>query len=196
MPANEKDIKSEFCASSREEWRSWLKKNHAKAAEVWLVYYKKHTGKRSINYTDSVEEALCFGWIDGMKKRIDEEQYAHRFTPRRTKSKWSPLNIKLAKKLIEEGKMTPAGLVSFDQRIEYDEDILKTRNAKEIHLTPEMEEALKANKKAWEYFNDLAPGHRKQYIGWLISAKRPETRERRLDEAIKLLAGNKKLPMK
>ena len=92
--------------------------------------------------------------------------------------------------------MTPAGLVSFDQRIEYDEDILKTRNAKEIHLTPEMEEALKANKKAWEYFNDLAPGHRKQYIGWLISAKRPETRERRLDEAIKLLAGNKKLPMK
>ncbi len=92
--------------------------------------------------------------------------------------------------------MTPVGLASFNQKLDYDEDNLKARNAKEIPLTPEIEEALKANKKAWEHFNNLAPSHKKQYVGWLISAKRPETRERRLEEAIKLLAGNKKLGMK
>ncbi len=196
MPTNEKNMKPELYASSREEWRSWLKKNHAKAEEVWLVYYKKHTGKSSINYTDSVEEALCFGWIDGIKKRIDEEKYAHRFTPRKAKSKWSPLNIRLAKKMIVEGKMTQMGLASFNQKMNYDEDILNAKNAKEIPLTQEIEEALKANKKAWEHFNNLAPSHKKQYVGWLISAKRSEIRERRLEEAIKLLAGNKKLGMK
>ena len=196
MPKNEKDMKPELHASSREEWRSWLKKHHAKAKEVWLVYYKKHTGKSSINYTDSVEEALCFGWIDGIKKRIDEEKYAHRFTPRKRKSKWSPLNIMLAKKMIKEGQMTQMGLASFNQKIRYDDDILKARTAKEIILTPEIEEALKENKKTWEYFNNLAPSHKKQYVAWLISAKRPETRERRLEEAIKLLAKNRKLGMK
>ncbi len=189
-------MKPECCASSREEWRAWLKKNHTKAVQVWLVYYKKHTGKSSIDYTDSVEEALCFGWIDGIKKKIDEEKYAHRFTPRKAKSKWSPLNIRRAKKMIEEGKMTQMGLASFNQRISYDEDFLKARNAKEISLTPEIEKALEANKKAWEHFNNLTPTHKKQYVGWLISAKRPETRERRLEEAIKLLTENKKLGMK
>ena len=196
MHTNEKNMKPKLYASSREEWRSWLKKNHAKAEEVWLVYYKKHTGKSSINYTDSVEEALCFGWIDGIKKRIDEEKYTHRFTPRKAKSKWSPLNIRLAKKMIKEGKMTQKGLASFNKKMNYDEDILNARNAKEILFTPEIEEALKANKKAWEHFNNLAPSYKKQYVGWLISAKRPETRERRLEEAIKLLSGNKKLGMK
>ncbi len=196
MPTNEKNMKPELYASSREEWRSWLKKNHAKAEEVWLVYYKKHTGKPSINYSDSVEEALCFGWIDGIKKRIDDEKYTHRFTPRKAKSKWSPTNIRRAEKMIEEGKMTQMGFASFNQRIDYDEDILKTGSAKENSLTPEMEKALKANKKAWKHFNNLAPGHKKQYVGWLMSAKRPETRKRRLKEAIRLLAGNRKLGMK
>ena len=93
-------MKSELYISDRNEWRSWLIENHAKENEVWLVYYKKHTGKSTIIYADSVEEALCFGWIDGIKKSIDDEKYAYRFTPRKTGSKWSPLNIKLAKKLI------------------------------------------------------------------------------------------------
>lgn len=91
-------MKSKLCFASREEWRSWLKENHAKAGEVWLVYYKKHRGKPSINYPESVEEALCFGWIDGLKRSIDEQKYAHRFTPRKPGSKWSPLNVRLAKK--------------------------------------------------------------------------------------------------
>ncbi len=173
-----------------------MKSNHVKAKEIWLVYYKKHTGKPSIDYTDSVEEALCFGWIDGLKRRLDEERYVHRFTPRKPGSRWSSLNIRLARKMIEEGKMTQAGLLAFNQRVSYDERILKARDTNEIHLTPEIEQTLKANKKAWENFNSLAPSYKKQYVGWLISAKKQETRQRRLEEAIKLLAENKKLGMK
>lgn len=182
--------------SDRKEWRNWLAGNHASADEVWLVYYKKHTGKASVSYMDSVREALCFGWIDGIKKSIDNETYMHRFTPRRPVSKWSPQNIKLAKELIENGEMTEAGLTAFNQRTEYDPGFLQTVGAKDIPLAPEIEKSLKANQKAWDNFSQLAPGYRKQYVGWLQSAKRPETREKRLREAIELLARNKKLGMK
>ena len=96
-------------AANREEWRCWLKANHAEVEEAWLVYYKKHTGKPTVSYPDSVEEALCFGWIDGLKKRIDDETYAHRFTPRRPGSKWSPLNIKLAKTFVMTIRNSPIG---------------------------------------------------------------------------------------
>jgi uncharacterized protein YdeI (YjbR/CyaY-like superfamily) len=188
--------KSELSVSNRKEWRSWLKKNHAKTKVIWLVYFKKNTGIPSINYPDSVEEALCFGWIDGLKKSIDEQKYAYRFTPRKSGSKWSPRNIKLAEKMIEDGKMTQAGLVVFNQRLTYDEKFLRARDANEIPLTSEIEEALRAHKKAWNNFINLAPGYKKQYIGWLRSAKKQETLERRIKEAIKLLAENKKLGMK
>lgn len=127
-------MKQELCVSSREEWRSWLKKDQARTEEVWLVYYKKHTGTLSISYMDSVEEALCFGWIDGIKKRIDEEKYTHRFTPRKSKSKWSEINVRLAKKMIDEGKMTPLGFTVFEQRLDYGDDILEARRAKELPL--------------------------------------------------------------
>ncbi len=170
--------------------------NHASENEVWLVYYKKHTGKPTVTYMESVKEALCFGWIDGIKKSIDDETYTHRFTPRRPGSKWSPLNIKLAKELIESGEMTKSGLKAFNQRLEYDAQFLKAVKATDIELAPEIEKSLKANQKAWDNFNQLAPGYRKQYVGWLQSAKRPETREKRLKEAIELLARNKKLGMK
>lgn len=196
MSAGQRNLESEYYASNRQEWRSWLVKNHAKTNEIWLVYFKKSTGKPSIKYTDSVEEALCFGWIDGLKRSIDEQRYAYRFTPRKSASKWSPLNIKLAKKMIEKGKMTQAGLMVFNQRRTYDEEILKARDAQEIPLTPEIEAALRANKKAWDNFNRLAPSYKKQYAGWLGSAKKQETRDRRIEEAIVLLAANKKLGMK
>jgi uncharacterized protein YdeI (YjbR/CyaY-like superfamily) len=193
MPLSEKEMRTELCVSSREEWRSWLQKNHDKADVVWLVYYKKHTGKPSINYADSVEEALCFGWIDSIKKSIDEERYAYKFTPRRSKSKWSPLNIKRAKKLIDEEKMTRAGLQLFNQRVDYADEFIKAKSSKELSLPAEMESALKSNEKAWKNFTNLAPGYRKQYIGWLITAKKPETKERRLKKAIEFLKENKKL---
>ena len=183
-------------ASDRDEWRSWLKIHHAEKGEVWLVYYKKHIGKASITYRESVEEALCFGWIDGIKKGIDSERYAHRFSPRRAKSKWSRLNISLAQELISRGKMARAGLAAFERRQIYEEAFLKTCGEEEIFLPPEIEKDLKENHMAWENFNKLAPGYRKLYTGWLCSAKKPETRQKRLKEAIRLLAQNKKLGMK
>ena len=183
-------------ASDRNEWRSWLEENHAKVQEIWLVYYKKSTGKPTVTYTDSVEEALCFGWIDGLKKSIDSERYAYRFTPRKAGSKWSPLNIRLAKKMIEKREMTEAGFAAFDQRVNYDEEILKARSSKAIPLTPEIEKGLQANKKAWKNFKNLAPSYRKQYVAWLRSAKKAETREKRLKEVIERLKKNEKLGMK
>lgn len=180
----------------RKAWRAWLAENHAREKEVWLVYYKKHTGKVSVSYMDSVKEALCFGWIDGMKKRIDDERYAHRFTPRKAISKWSPQNTRLAEELTASGEMTEAGLAAFNQGVPYEPELQMALKAKEIPMTVETEMGLKANPKAWSNFNLLAAGYRKQYVGWLQSAKRPETRKKRLKEAIELLEKNQKLGMK
>ncbi|MEE9373336.1 MAG: YdeI/OmpD-associated family protein [Saprospiraceae bacterium] len=185
-----------FQAKNREEWRDWLKKNHFNEKEIWLVYYKKHTGKQTVTYMDSVEEALCFGWIDGIKKSIDNEKYVHKFTLRKVKSKWSPLNIRLAKKLIKERKMTNFGLSFFEKRIEYDKAFLESRASDKIVLPPELEQVLKNNEKAWSNFSKLAPSYKKQYIGWLINAKKEETKQKRLKETIKLLEQNQKLGMK
>jgi uncharacterized protein YdeI (YjbR/CyaY-like superfamily) len=181
---------------SRAAWRAWLVKNHAKADEVWVVYYKKASGKQSVDYAASVEEALCFGWIDGLKKRIDDDRYTHRFTPRKLGSRWSPLNIERAEELIAVGKMMPWGAAAFERRRGYDERILAARAGVEIPLTPEIEKALRASRSAWQNFTALAPSHRNQYVGWLRSAKRPETLMKRLAEAVQLLEKNAKLGMK
>ncbi len=177
-------------------WRAWLQKYHSSAAEVWLVYYKKHTGEQTVTYRDSVEEALCFGWIDGIKRSIDAERYAHCFTPRKTNSKWSPLNIRLAEKMIRDRLMTAAGLVAYEQRVNYDKKLLDFRRAKMVPLMPELEKRIRSNKTAWKNFTGLAPGYRKQYVSWLMSAKKPETREKRLREAVRMLEKNEKPGMK
>lgn len=194
MPAEA--MKPRVYAADREAWRAWLAENHASEKEAWLVYYKKHTGKASVAYLDSVREALCFGWIDGLKRRIDDETYAHRFTPRKANSRWSPQNISLAEEMIELGRMSDAGLEAFRQRVSYDEAQLALIRASEIALSDDIESALKANRKAWENFGKLAPGYRKQYVAWLQTARRPETRAKRLAEAIALLEKNLKLGMK
>lgn len=185
-----------FQAINRNKWRAWLKKNHATEKEIWLVYYKKHTGKQTILYRESVEEAICFGWIDGLKKRIDDEKYTHRFTIRRAKSKWSPLNISLAKKMIEEKKMTRFGLTFFEKRIAYDEEFIRSGSSISGVLTPEIEQSLKNNKNAWNNFLKLTPSHKKQLIGWLMSAKKEITKQKRLKEVIDSLKQNRKLGMK
>ena len=138
--------------SDRKEWRSWLIENHASEKEVWLAYYKKHTGKATVSYMESVKEALCFGWIDGLKKRIDDQRYAHRFTPRRAGSKWSPQNTRLAKELIESGDMTKAGLAAFEQGVPYDQELQQVLSAKEIPLTAESEKGLKDQPESLEQF--------------------------------------------
>jgi uncharacterized protein YdeI (YjbR/CyaY-like superfamily) len=187
-PANEPRV---TCAD-RAAWRRWLTENHVKQAQVWLVFFKKHTGKDCIAYRASVEEALCFGWIDGLKRRIDDDRYAYRFTPRKPESKWSPLNIRLAEEAIAEGRMTAAGLKAFKNRKTYDADFLQAREDPDGKPPPEIEKALKASPRAWRNFSQMAPGYRRQYISWLVSAKRPETRARRLEKALRMLEQNEK----
>lgn len=181
--------------TGREDWRSWLEENHGLESDVWLIYYKKHTGKPTIPYDDAVEEALCFGWIDSTVRRIDDEKYMQRFTPRKEKSVWSDLNKGRVAKMIKEGLMTEAGLAKIraaKRNGSWD------RLSKEIDIEtvpPELEAALSSNWRAAEFYESLAPSYKKQYIGWVVSAKREETRKKRIKEAVKLLARNKKLGM-
>jgi len=181
---------------NRKEWRNWLEKNHSGKKEIWLVYYKKHTNKPTVTYKESVEEAICFGWIDGIKKRIDDEKYTHRFTPRKSNSKWSPRNIDIAEKMIKAGLMTDVGLNYYKNRKEYKKDFIEIRSSDSGSLTSDLERMLEANERAWNNFKKLAPSHKKQYILWINSAKRFETKQKRLSKAIKLLEQNKKFGMK
>lgn len=191
MPRNDR-----VSCADRRAWRTWLQKNHDRRAAIWLVFYRKHTGRPGVAYREAVEEAICFGWIDGLKKRIDEDCYAYRFSPRKPRSKWSPLNIELAGRMIADGKMTAAGRAAFERREHYDEKILKILRSDEPDLPPEIERALRANETAWNNYLALAPSYRRHYAGWLSSAVKPETRARRLKEALRLLEQNRKPGMK
>lgn len=182
--------------ASRDAWRAWLRHNHDSAKEVWVIYYKKHTGKPSIPYDDSVEEALCFGWVDSIIKRIDDEKFARKFTPRKAKSRWSEANKKRARKMIKEGKMTETGLEKIREAEKSGEWLRAPPVRRELVIPPYMKAALVRNKKALENFNKLAKSHKRQYVGWITSAKREETRKRRLAEVIRLLEKSEKLGMK
>lgn len=190
------DIANELYVADRDDWREWLRKNHAIKKEIWLIYYKKHTGKPSILYDDSVEEALCFGWVDSIIKRIDDEKFARKFTPRKAKSRWSEANKKRARKMMKEGKMTEAGLTRVWEAKESGEWFKTTPARKEVVIPPYLKAALTKNKKALENFNNLTKSCKRQYVGWITSAKREETRKRRLAEAIRLLEKGEKLGMK
>ncbi|KYK38649.1 MAG: hypothetical protein AYK18_06470 [Theionarchaea archaeon DG-70] len=179
--------------TKRDEWRAWLEKNYATENEVWLLFYKKHTKKPTVPYGDAVEEALCFGWIDSIIKRIDNQKYARKFTPRKDKSKWSALNKKRVRKMIKKGKMTEAGLARIDENMLNEKEEMR---GKEFVIPSEIERKLKTNKKVWENFKNLAPGYKRQYMGWVMDAKREETRKRRLEELMKVLEKNEKLGMK
>ena len=181
---------------TRTEWRKWLTKYHNKVKEVWLIFYKKGTGKPSIDYEAAVEEALCFGWIDSLVRKIDEERYVRKFTPRKDKSVWSELNKKRIKKIIVEGRMTEFGMgkiIAAKKSGKWYED-----DRPDISLTmpPLFRGALNKNKKAKENFDKLSPSQRKNYIGWIATAKREETIEKRIEESIKMLKQAKKLGMK
>jgi uncharacterized protein YdeI (YjbR/CyaY-like superfamily) len=176
--------------TNRDDWRSWLEKNHQTPKEVWLIYYKRHTAKSTIPYDHAVEEALCFGWIDSIIKRIDDQTYARKFTPRKAKSTWSQLNIRRARKMMQEGKMTKAGLTLFK---EIDKKGLKPEPRKKRSVLPsDLKQALAANKKAWENFTNFAPSYKRLYVGWIMAAKRSETREKRIKQTVKWAAENKK----
>ncbi len=180
----------------RDEWRTWLVENHAAATEIWLIVRKKHAGKAGLTYPEALEEALCFGWIDGILKRIDDEKHAIRFSPRRSNSIWSEHNKKRVRKLIEEGRMTDAGLAKV-QEAKANGQWDKAAQREDVTVVPaELTEALAGNERARRNFERLAPSYRRQFIYWVAVAKRDETRRKRIEETIDLLAHNEKLGMK
>ena len=169
-------------------------------SEIWLVYYKKHTKKPSIPYNEAVEEALCFGWIDSLVRRIDDERYMQKYTPRKPKSTWSKHNVKRVEKMIAENKMMEKGMELYNYAIQND---LLPDAEEDIHrkgMFPEIPDfflqALQENPTAEKAFNSLAPSYKLQFLGWILSGKKQETQLRRLKEAIDLLNSGKKLGMK
>lgn len=169
--------------STENEFRKWLEKNHDKETELHVGFYKVKSGKPSMTWSQSVDQALCFGWIDGVKHTIDEESYQIRFTPRRKTSIWSAVNIKKVETLTKQGLMHEAGLNSFEHRTESKSKIYAFEN-EEVKLSPEFEKKFKENKVAWDYFQTLAPTYRKPSLNWVMSAKQETTRIRRLNELI------------
>jgi uncharacterized protein YdeI (YjbR/CyaY-like superfamily) len=172
------------------QWRAWLQKHHASSSGVWLVFYKAHTNVKSLRYEDAVREALCFGWVDSLVKRLDDDRYAFKMTPRRPTSKWSQINRKRWAELKEEGRLAPAGLAAAPTDNTY------APRPTVPDLPGYIAKAFKANPKAWAFFRQLSPTYRRHFVIWIHTAKRPETRERRIRESIALLAAGKKLGLK
>jgi uncharacterized protein YdeI (YjbR/CyaY-like superfamily) len=177
-------------------WRTWLEKHHATAPELWLIFYKKHTGKGGLVYEDAVREALCLGWIDGILKRIDDEKHMVRFSPRRKNSVWSPSNKQRVAELIAAGRMTEVGRAKVEQAKQNGQWDKASAQRPVPEVPTELTQALVQNKAAQRHFKTLAPSYRRQFIGWIASAKRDATRAKRAAEAVQLLAQNKKLGMK
>jgi len=177
------------------EWRDWLDQNYQNVKELWLIFYKANTGIPSISYDDALDEALCFGWIDSIIQRIDDEKYARKFTPRTNTNKWSEVNKRKVARLIRENRMTEAGLRKLPDLTGFDENIPAPRQ-NELVIPPKIEQAMRANPTAWENYNQLAPSMRRNYLGWVLSAKKAETINRRLKEVIDRLAQNKPLGLR
>ena len=174
------------------DFRAWLEKSHATATELWVGFYKKDSGKPSITWPESVDQALCFGWIDGIRKRVDEISYQIRFTPRRRGSIWSAINIKRAKELVRQKQMRPTGLKAFAARIENKSGIYSYEQ-RSPELSQPYAKLLKKNKAASNFFEKQPPSYRKMIGWWIISAKKEETRMIRLAKLISESAKGKRL---
>lgn len=178
---------------TQSDFRKWLEKHHNTATELWVGYYKTGSGKKSITWPQSVDEALCFGWIDGVRKSIDDLSYTIRFTPRRANSIWSAVNIRRTKELRRMGLMRPAGIRAFSARDERRAQRYSFEQ-KRVALSPKYERRMRANKKAWRFFQSLPPSTRKPSIWWVISAKKEETQLRRLGILISASAKGDLIP--
>jgi uncharacterized protein YdeI (YjbR/CyaY-like superfamily) len=163
--------------------RAWFEKNHYKEQELWVGFHKKASGKPSITWPESVDQALCFGWIDGIRKSIDDTSYKIRFTPRKPTSIWSAVNVKRVEELKKDGLMKPAGLKAFEAR-DAEKTAIYSHEQEDAKLDAEFEKQLKANKKAWEFFERQAGSYQKAAIWWVISAKQDATKARRLAQLI------------
>jgi uncharacterized protein YdeI (YjbR/CyaY-like superfamily) len=168
---------------TQDKFRQWLKQHHKKETELIVGYYKVGSGKPSMTWSQSVDQALCFGWIDGIRRSLDDESYCIRFTPRKSTSIWSAINIKKIEELTCQGLMQPAGLASFENRKENKSRIYSFEN-EEVKFPTEFEKQFKANKKAWKYFQSLAVSYRKTSLHWVMSAQQETTRLKRLNQLI------------
>jgi len=175
-----------FDARTSERWRRWLAKHHASDSEVWLIFHKQHTGKPSVAYNDAVDDALCYGWIDSLIKRVDDDRYARKFTPRKVDSNWSSANIKRYAALKASNRLAAPGLErSPDGRPVVD-------MARPGYVPEYIEQAIRKNARAWKFFENLAPSYRRLYVAWVDSAKREVTKQSRLRQAIEMLKSGRK----
>ncbi len=166
------------------EWRRWLERHGGRETELWVGFYKKSTGRPSITYQEALDEALCYGWIDGVRYRVDDASYTIRFTPRKPRSNWSAVNVRRVRELAELGRMQPAGLEAFDGRDQDKIDKYSYERAN-VKLAPQYEKQLRANARAWEFFRSKPPSYRKPVVWWIMSAKKEETRQKRLETLIR-----------
>src|SRR5499426_3655325 len=175
---------------TREQWRQWLTQHHVSSPGIWLTRHKQHTGVTSIPYEDLVREALCFGWVDSLVKRLDNNRYAIKVTPRKPTSKWSDIHRRRWKELQTAGLLAPAGVAAAPTANRY------APHPPIPELPAYVAKAIKTNVKAWEFFQQLARTYRRDFVVWIHIAERPETREKRIRESIALLAAGKKLGLK
>jgi len=177
-------------------WRTWLARNHDREAEIWLMFYKKHTRQPSLPYEGAVQEALCFGWIDSLVQRIDDARYARKFTPRKSGSRWSEANQRRSRMLIREARMTTTGLAKIPRSVLAGKKEGSKMPKKKTALPSFLKQAIRGNVKAWKNFVQLAPSYQELYGRWIMAAKKRETQQRRLKEAIILLAQGRKLGLR
>ena len=177
-----------------DDLRAWLEKHHATASELWVGMYKKASGRRSLTWSQLVDEALCFGWIDGKMQRIDEHRYRQRITPRRPNSNWSAVNIAKVTELRAQGRMTPAGEKAFAARREDRSAVYSYERRHEAAFDADQEASFRANAAAWGWFSAQSPSYRTMATFWVVSAKRPETRARRLGTLIKCSSEARRVP--
>lgn len=180
-----------YYAKDRKAWRNWLQKHHSKEQGVWLIYYKKDSGKSRVSYDDAVEEALCFGWIDSIMKPIDEDKYMQKFTPRKIKSVWSALNKKRIEKLLEQKLMRPAGMAIIEIG-KKNGSWIQLDHVENFIVPPDLKKFFAKNKKVLKYFEGLGRFRQKQWLYRLHNAKLPETRAKRMAELV-AEAGQKKI---
>ncbi len=162
------------------DWRRWLSAHHADTGELWVGFYKRSTGKPSITWPESVDEALCFGWIDGVRVSVNDESYAIRFTPRRPGSTWSAVNVRRVAELTKLGRMRRAGLRAYEARLAHKTAIYSFEQRRTLKMPPRYEREIKANADAWRFFSAQAPWYQRTATYWIISAKKEETRRKRL----------------
>ena len=176
-----------------DDFRAWLEKHHASATELVVGFHKKHTGRASMTWTESVREALCYGWIDGIRRSLGDDSYTIRFTPRKPGSNWSSRNVRHVEELTREGRMAPAGLAAFEARRPDRTGVYSFERRQPARLEPAQERQFQTNKAAWKFFESQPPSYRKTAVHWVVSAKREETRSRRLAQLIEDSAAGRRL---